>query len=68
MDLVPGAVVALKSGGQLMTVLKVAGEEAECVWIGEEGDLFREKIPTIALDVVDLEELKKGGSGEDDEE
>lgn len=68
MDLVPGAVVALKSGGQLLTVVKVAGEEAECVWIGEEGDFFREKIPAVALDIVDLEEHKKGGGDEDDEE
>lgn len=68
MELVPGAVVVLKSGGQLMTVVKVTGEEAECIWIGEEGDFFREKIPTIALDVIDLEEHKKADEEEEEEE
>jgi len=45
----PGDVVALKSGGQPMTVANVADEGVECIWIGEEGELFRETIPSIVL-------------------
>lgn len=49
MTFAPGDVVALKSGGQPMTVLALSEESAECIWIGEAGELFRESIPTLAL-------------------
>jgi uncharacterized protein YodC (DUF2158 family) len=45
----PGDVVFLKSGGQSMTVAAVGDEGVECIWLGEEGDLFRQSIPSIAL-------------------
>ena len=45
MALKAGDVVVLKSGGQALTVAEVTDETVECVWIGEEGDLFREKLP-----------------------
>ena len=45
----PGDVVVLKSGGLAMTVAAVDEESVECLWLGEEGELFRESIPTIAL-------------------
>jgi uncharacterized protein YodC (DUF2158 family) len=45
----PGDVVFLKSGGQSMTVAAVNGENVECIWLGEEGDLFRQAIPAVAL-------------------
>lgn len=51
-----GDVVMLKSGGQALTVASVEAEEVTCIWIGEEGDLFREKIPAVALAPLDLEE------------
>jgi len=51
MKFAPGQVVRLKSGGQSMTVVAVGEDAIECIWVGEEGDLFRETIPAIALDV-----------------
>jgi uncharacterized protein YodC (DUF2158 family) len=52
----PGDVVALKSGGQPMTVAKVADEGVECIWIGEEGELFRETLPALVLQAADMYE------------
>ncbi len=51
----PGDVVMLKSGGQAMTVASVDDEEIGCVWVGEEGDLFREALPAVTLEVAHLE-------------
>jgi uncharacterized protein YodC (DUF2158 family) len=45
----PGDVVFLKSGGQSMTVAAIAEDSVECIWLGEEGDLFRQAIPAVAL-------------------
>jgi hypothetical protein len=52
----PGQVVTLKSSSQPMTVVAVAADEIDCVWIGDEGEFFRESIPAIALIAVDLED------------
>ena len=52
----PGDVVFLKSGGQAMTVVSIDEENAECVWIGDEGDFFRETLPAIALTKATEEE------------
>jgi uncharacterized protein YodC (DUF2158 family) len=52
----PGDVVLLRSGGPSMTVVSVDEDEIKCVWIGEEGELFRETIPPIALDLVETED------------
>jgi uncharacterized protein YodC (DUF2158 family) len=49
MAIEPGDVVILKSGGQPMTVAAVDEDNVECLWLGEEGELFRETIPSIAL-------------------
>lgn len=65
MNLVAGDVVILKSGGQPMTVIEIDGDQAECIWTGDEGDLFRETIPTIALEVA--RELHADDNGEADE-
>ena len=45
----PGDVVFLKSGGQSLTVVGIDEENVDCMWIGEEGELFRETIPSVAL-------------------
>jgi uncharacterized protein YodC (DUF2158 family) len=59
-----GDVVILKSGGQPMTVVSADDDEIECVWLGEEGEFFRQTIPAIALQAVpDDEEVD-----EDEEE
>lgn len=68
-----GDVVILKSGGQPMTVVAVDEDQAECVWTGEEGDLFRETIPTVALEEVEFEsddeaEDEDSENGDEEEE
>jgi len=45
MELKAGDVVMLKSGGQPLTVADVKEDEVLCLWMGMEGDLFREKLP-----------------------
>jgi len=57
MDVKPGDVVVLKSGGQALTVAEVSDERAECVWLGEDGELYRETLPLIVLEHADLGEL-----------
>jgi uncharacterized protein YodC (DUF2158 family) len=71
----PGDVVFLKSGGQSMTVAAINDESVECIWLGEEGELFRQEIPAVALtsadeiaDDEDDEEDEESGETEDNEE
>jgi uncharacterized protein YodC (DUF2158 family) len=66
MELKTGDVVMLKSGGQPLTVAEVKGDDVLCLWIGTEGDLFRETLPLATLER--LEELDKDEDDEDDEE
>jgi uncharacterized protein YodC (DUF2158 family) len=61
-----GDVVILKSGGQPMTVIAVDNDQAECIWTGEEGDLFRETIPTVALEAAHV--IEADDEAEDDED
>ncbi len=63
-----GDIVTLKSGGQALTVAAIHDEDATCIWLGEEGDLFREQIPLIALEaILDPEDEEEGGQSEDEE-
>jgi uncharacterized protein YodC (DUF2158 family) len=68
MGLKAGDVVILKSGGQPMTVAEVNDDMVECVWIGEEGDLFREKLPPIVLEVAHYESLDDEDGHDEDED
>jgi len=52
MELKAGDVVMLKSGGMPLTVADVDGNDIECVWLGEEGDLFRETLPRAVLEIA----------------
>jgi uncharacterized protein YodC (DUF2158 family) len=63
-----GSVVALKSGGQAMTVIAVDSDSAECLWCGEEGDLFRENIPTVALQIAQPIDPEEDEDEEEEEE
>src|SRR5256885_5499860 len=71
----PGDVVVLKSGGLAMTVAAVDEDSVECLWLGEEGELFRESIPGIALiaasdaaeEDVEEEEEEEEEEGDDEE-
>ena len=63
----PGDVVFLKSGGSAMTVAAVGGDSVDCLWLGEEGDLFRETIPTVAL-MIAADSAEEEDHDEDDED
>ena len=65
MDLKPGDVVILKSGGHPLSVVEVNDDTVACVWMGNEGDLFRETLP---LAVLELAEPDTDDEEEDDEE
>jgi uncharacterized protein YodC (DUF2158 family) len=67
MAFVPGDVVCLKSGGQPLTVAAVDDDSVDCMWLGEEGELFRETIPSIALIKVD-EAIAEHDDEDDDDE
>jgi uncharacterized protein YodC (DUF2158 family) len=55
MDVKPGDVVVLKSGGRALTVAEVNDTDAECIWIGDDGDLFRETLPLVVLERAEIE-------------
>ena len=73
-----GSVVVLKSGGLLMTVVSASDDEIECVWLGDEVELFRHSIPAIALEAAPIadhdddedeeEEEEEADDAEDDED
>lgn len=50
----PGDVVMLKSGGHSMTVVSVGDEDVDCLWVSDDGELFRQSIPTVALTAVEI--------------
>lgn len=68
MGLKAGDVVVLKSGGQALTVSEVSDEMIECVWIGEEGDLFREKLPASVLELAHIDMSDDEDEDEEDDE
>jgi uncharacterized protein YodC (DUF2158 family) len=49
-------VVILKSGGHPLSVVEVKDGNVACVWMGVEGDLFRETLPLAVLELVDDDE------------
>ena len=67
MDLKPGDVVILKSGGHPLSVVEVVDGKAVCVWMGNEGDLFRETLPLAVLELAE-HELDDEDEDEDDED
>jgi uncharacterized protein YodC (DUF2158 family) len=66
MDLKPGDVVMLKSGGHPLSVVEVKDENVVCVWMGNEGDLFRETLPLAVLELAEHD--TSDDEEEDDEE
>ncbi len=70
MALKAGDVVVLKSGGQALTVADVTEDTVECIWIGEEGDLFREKLPAAVLELalIDMSDDEDEQDGDEDDE
>ena len=67
MDLKPGDVVILKSGGLPLCVTEVSDGKAVCVWMGNEGDLFRETLPIAVLELVD-DDLDDDDDDEDEDD
>jgi uncharacterized protein YodC (DUF2158 family) len=65
MDLKPGDVVILKSGAHPLSVVEVKDDKVACVWMGNEGDLFRETLP---LAVLELAEADTSDDEEEDDE
>ena len=70
MDLKPGDVVILKSGGHPMTVAEVNDGAVACLWMGGEGDLFRETLPLAALESAEIDnsDEEDGEENEEDED
>ncbi|RTM09742.1 MAG: DUF2158 domain-containing protein [Bradyrhizobiaceae bacterium] len=66
MELKAGDIVMLKSGGQPLTVAEVKQDEVMCLWMGMEGDLFRETLPLAVL--VQVEEDEEEEDDDEDEE
>jgi uncharacterized protein YodC (DUF2158 family) len=58
MELKPGDVVILKSGGHPVTVAEVNDDTVECLWMGSEGDLFRETFPKAVLETAEIDDAE----------
>ena len=69
MELKPGDVVILKSGGHPLSVVEVKDGNVACVWMGNEGDLFRETLPLAVLELAEADhDEDEDEDDEDDEE
>lgn len=68
MELKPGDVVTLKSGGHPLTVAEVHEDKVACLWMGGEGDLFRETLPLAVLEAVEAEDEDEAEDEEDSED
>jgi len=68
MDLKPGDVVTLKSGGHLLTVVEVNEDSVACMWMGGEGDLFRETLPLAVLERAGVEDEDEDEDEEDSDD
>ena len=68
MELKPGDVVMLKSGGLPVTVAEVSEDTVECLWMGEKGDLFRETLPIAVLERAEIDASDEDEDGEEDDE
>ncbi|HJY17518.1 MAG TPA: DUF2158 domain-containing protein [Xanthobacteraceae bacterium] len=68
MTFAPGDVVTLKSGGHSMTVVSVGDDDIDCLWIGDDGELFRQSIPAVALSVSELTDSDDEDEAEEEEE
>ncbi len=68
MELKPGDVVILKSGGHPLTVAEVNDDTVECLWMGGEGDLFRETLPKAVLEPVEIDDTEDDDQDEDDQD
>ena len=68
MELKPGDVVILKSGGHPVTVAEVNDDTVECLWMGGEGDLFRETLPLAVLESAEFDPSEDDEDDEDEDD
>ena len=68
MELKPGDVVILKSGGHPVTVVEVNDDAVECLWMGSDGDLFRETLPLVVLEAAEVDDPEQDDDEDDKEE
>jgi uncharacterized protein YodC (DUF2158 family) len=68
MELKAGDVVMLKSGGHPMTVVEVKEDEALCLWMGMEGDLYREELPLAVLERAEEEDDEEDDEDEEEDD
>ena len=68
MGLKPGDVVLLKSGGHPMTVAEVDDDDIACVWMGTEGELFRETLSFAMLEAAEIDDDEEEDDEEEEEE
>lgn len=68
MELKPGDVVILRSGGHPMTVVEVNENAIACLWMGDQGDLFRETLPLAALEGAEIADSDDEEAEEDEDE
>jgi uncharacterized protein YodC (DUF2158 family) len=68
MELKPGDVVTLKSGGHPLTVVEVNADNVSCLWMGSDGDLFRDTLPLAVLEPVEAEDSEDEDEDEDEAE
>ena len=68
MDMKPGDVVMLKSGGHPMTVAEVHDDAVACLWMGSEGELFRETLPLATLELAQALDEDEDDHEEEEEE
>ncbi|MDB5578874.1 MAG: hypothetical protein JWR80_4050 [Bradyrhizobium sp.] len=68
MELRPGDVVILKSGGHPVTVAEVNEDAIVCLWMGGDGDLFRETLPLAVLELAEAEDSDDEEEDKEDEE
>ena len=68
MELKPGDVVTLKSGGHPLTVVEVNEDAVSCLWMGGEGDLFRETLPLAVLELAVSEDADEEDEDEDEDD
>jgi uncharacterized protein YodC (DUF2158 family) len=68
MDMKPGDVVILKSGGHPLTVAEVNDDAIVCLWMGNEGDLFRETLPVAVLEMAEIDDSDDEEEDKDEDE
>ena len=68
MELKPGDVVILKSGGHPITVAEVHDQAIVCLWMGDEGDLLRETLPLAVLEMARIDDSHDGDEGHEEDE